>query len=103
LIILAVKLIVPAVLMPVFLYLSSIILSHDLANLLDDLAVSAVIVLAPCFLAILAARILAWVLPEIETINRLRFFTNKGFLIISIGKQQIAWLLEKYCAASPAM
>ena len=82
---LTVKLIVPAVVVPAFLYLSSIIRSQDLANLLEGFAVIAVTILAPCFLAILAATMLACVLPEMEMTNTFPPLINKGLWIMSVG------------------
>src|SRR4029079_502152 len=61
-----VKLTVPAVAVPALLYFSSITRSHALASLLAGLTVIAV-VWEPCFLAARAARMLAFVFPEIDT------------------------------------
>jgi hypothetical protein len=81
---LEVKLMVPAVVTPALLYFNSIVRSHALASGLAGLAVIA-IVRAPFLLAILAARMLAFVLPEIETKYTLRPSANDGFWIISTG------------------
>jgi hypothetical protein len=79
-----VKLMVPTVVTPALLYFNSTVLSHALASLLAGLAVIAV-VRAPSLLATLAARILAFVLPEIEMTYTLRPFAIEGFWIRSVG------------------
>ena len=61
-----VKLLVPAVVMFAALYFSAIVLSHTRESALEGLAVTAVVQI-PLALAILAAWMLAFVLPEIET------------------------------------
>ena len=81
---LQVKLMVPAVVTPALLYLSSIVRSHTLARGLASLAVTAV-VSAPCLLAILAANMLAFVLPEIETTYMFRPIASDGIWIKSLG------------------
>jgi hypothetical protein len=80
---LAAKLMVPAVL-PALGNRNSKMSSHALASGLAGFAVIAV-VCAPAFLAILAARTLARVLPDIETKYTLRPFASDGSEIMSEG------------------